>query len=65
MASTTVEVKEGCRGTTWSKCLTRELVEQTATRVAETIQDIVDVLMKETSHDVSIKRKSTDTKITW
>ncbi|TWW59271.1 Transposon TX1 uncharacterized 82 kDa protein ORF 1 [Takifugu flavidus] len=59
MASTNVEVK-GDHLDLRSERLTRELVEQTATRVAETVRDIEDVLMEENSLNVSIKRKTVD-----
>ncbi|TWW56004.1 hypothetical protein D4764_09G0010540 [Takifugu flavidus] len=42
-----------------SECLTRELVEQTTTRVTETVLDMEDVGVEENSLNVSIKRKST------
>ncbi|TWW78313.1 hypothetical protein D4764_11G0004340 [Takifugu flavidus] len=45
------------------KRLTRELVEQTATRVAETVLDMEDVGVEENSINMSIKQKNTDTKV--
>ncbi|TWW53053.1 hypothetical protein D4764_0014910 [Takifugu flavidus] len=38
-------------------------MEQTATRVAETVLDMDDVVVEENSLNVSIKRKNTDTKV--
>ncbi|TWW71510.1 hypothetical protein D4764_16G0000070 [Takifugu flavidus] len=45
-----------------SERLTRELVEQVVTRVAETVLDMEDVAVEENSINVSIKRKNTDSK---
>ncbi|TWW61838.1 Transposon TX1 uncharacterized 82 kDa protein ORF 1 [Takifugu flavidus] len=42
--------------------LIRELVEQTVSRVAETVLDMEDVGVEENSINVSIKQKNTDTK---
>ncbi|TWW67269.1 hypothetical protein D4764_02G0003100 [Takifugu flavidus] len=64
---TTVEVEEpaGLQGDhlgdhldLQSECLTRELVEQTATRTTETVLDMEDVGVEENSLNVSIKRKN-------
>ncbi|TWW71223.1 hypothetical protein D4764_17G0007060 [Takifugu flavidus] len=67
MARTAVEVKEpaGLQGDhldLGSERLTRELVEQTATRVAETVREMVDVIVEKNSLNVSTKRKNTDAK---
>ncbi|TWW71171.1 hypothetical protein D4764_17G0006540 [Takifugu flavidus] len=67
-AGTTVEVEEpaelqGDHLDLQTESLTRELVEQTTTRMTETVLDMEDVGVEENSHNVSIKRKTTDTKV--
>ncbi|TWW81727.1 Transposon TX1 uncharacterized 82 kDa protein ORF 1 [Takifugu flavidus] len=67
MAGTTVEAEEpaGLQGDhleLGSERTTRELVEQTAIRVAETVLEMVDAVVEENGLNVSIKRKNTDTK---
>ncbi|TWW77619.1 Transposon TX1 uncharacterized 149 kDa protein ORF 2 [Takifugu flavidus] len=71
-AGTTVELEEpaelqgdhlGDHLDLQSESLTRELVEQTTTRMTETVLDMGDVGVEENSLNVSIKRNNTDTKV--
>lgn len=67
MAGRTVEAEEpaelqGDHLELGSECTTRELAEQTAIRVAETVLEMEDVVVEESGLNVSIKRKNTDTK---